>query len=62
LYFVGLPFPHGFYSRLIGGVTRGADYVAGLIAQRMPNKAIAFDTVPAKKRTVAGSRASAARG
>lgn len=34
LYFVGLPFLHGFYSGLVGGVTRDADHVARQIAQR----------------------------
>ena len=34
LYFVGLPFLRGFYSMLVGGVARDADYVAGHIARR----------------------------
>jgi putative flavoprotein involved in K+ transport len=34
LYFVGLPFLRGFYSMLVGGVSRDADYVAGHIARR----------------------------
>lgn len=62
LYFVGLPFLHGFYSGLIGGVTRDADHVAELIAQRMPNKASDVDTVPTTQRTVAGPRGSITRG
>lgn len=34
LYFVGLPFLRGFYSMLVGGVSRDADYVARHIARR----------------------------
>jgi putative flavoprotein involved in K+ transport len=34
LYFVGLPFLRGFYSMLIGGVHRDAEYVAKHIAKR----------------------------
>ena len=38
LYFVGLPFLHGFYSMLVGGVTRDAAYVARHIARRTGNR------------------------
>ena len=36
LYFVGLPFLQGFYSMLVGGVTRDGDYVAKHIDRRLP--------------------------
>jgi putative flavoprotein involved in K+ transport len=36
LYFVGLPFLQGFYSMLVGGVTRDGEYVAKQIDRRLP--------------------------
>jgi putative flavoprotein involved in K+ transport len=41
LYFVGLPFLRGFYSMLVGGVARDAEYVAGHIDRRAAREGVA---------------------
>jgi hypothetical protein len=41
LYFVGLPFLRGFYSMLVGGVARDAEYVAGHIDRRAVREGVA---------------------
>jgi putative flavoprotein involved in K+ transport len=40
LYFVGLPFLQGFYSMLVGGVTRDGAFVARHIDRRLPRSGL----------------------
>ncbi|HSP36830.1 MAG TPA: NAD(P)/FAD-dependent oxidoreductase [Frankiaceae bacterium] len=50
LYFVGLPFLQGFYSMLVGGVTRDGEYVARHIDKRTRGRRAAI-AVPEQVRT-----------
>ncbi len=56
LYFVGLPFLQGFYSMLVGGVTRDGEYVAEQIDRRIRRRV----RVPQQERST--EPAAAARG